>query len=148
MKPPIVDWNSVCDPLASRTFVMNNCSSVRNTRRTERWQNTRRPRTNGTAAVRGVAVWQNVFRTARDVQQKQNANLLFASNFKHIMCSVFFIRMYQAHTYPGTCITTSVRADSSILEGCKFCGHETTPRRYYIVMHCKQNIQCNAMSSY
>ena len=35
--------------------------------------------------------------------------------------------------YPPTPSTTSVGADSSILEKHKFCGHNTTPQRYYTV---------------
>ena len=35
--------------------------------------------------------------------------------------------------YPLTSSTASVRANSAILERYKFCGHETTLQKYYIV---------------
>ena len=35
--------------------------------------------------------------------------------------------------YPSTSSTTSVRADSSILDRDTFYGHKTTPKRYYVV---------------
>ena len=36
--------------------------------------------------------------------------------------------------YLSTSGTTSVRADSAILESYKLCGHEPKSQRYYVVM--------------
>ena len=36
--------------------------------------------------------------------------------------------------YPSTSCTDSARADSSILERYKLCGHKPTPQRYYSLM--------------
>ena len=73
------------------------------------------------------------------------------------MCKFFTLNR---SFYPPTSGTTSVRADSSILERYKFCGHKTTPQRfcghkttpqrYYVATYAVSTVsgQCNAMSSY
>jgi len=60
---------------------------------------------------------------------------------------VFFT--FNRSFYPSTSSTTSVRADSSILERYKLCGHKTTPQILHCCLVCsKQSRQCNAMSLY
>ena len=63
------------------------------------------------------------------------------------ICICVFVTLNR-YFYPSTFSTTSARADSSILERYKLCGHKTTPQRYYVATYAVGSGQCDDMSSY
>ena len=67
----------------------------------------------------------------------------YAQNIQLFIVCVF--SMLDRSFYLSTFSTTSIRADSSVLERSKFCAHKPTPQRYYVATYAVRTVG-NALS--